>query len=280
MKLIMTLLVRDNADTLRENLEYHYKQGVDFVIATDNLSVDDSKSILMEYQKQGRLHYIYEASDTFNQAKWVTRMARMAAWRFGADWVINNDADEFWWPKNANSLKAVFTDLPSGTNLVEASRNNFLYRRDQSESLPFYQRMMYREVMSRNSEGEPLPAKIAHVARPWVKVGFGNHGVSRVGTAKLVKNLIEVFHFPIRSRAQIIEKVLKGGAALKRNENLNDQVATTWRSLYKELQNEGSIDGYIDENSFIKAELDAGVADRKLLEDSRLRDYLVTLDIN
>ena len=245
MKLVMTLLVRDNADTLRENLDYHYHQGVDFVIATDNLSVDESKSILMEYQAQGRLHYIYEPSDTFNQAKWVTRMARMAAWRFRADWVINNDADEFWWPKHASSLKEAFASLPAGTNVVKAQRNNFLYRRDESEDMPFYQRMTFRDVASTNSMGQPLPPKMAHIAKVWAKVGFGNHGVSRIGKIQLAKDLVEIFHFPIRSRQQILDKVATGGAALERQKNLADSVATTWRSLYKELQDQGNIESYI-----------------------------------
>ncbi len=35
----------------------------------------------------------------------MRRLARVAKKRLGADWVINNDADEFWIPKNNKSLK-------------------------------------------------------------------------------------------------------------------------------------------------------------------------------
>jgi hypothetical protein len=57
MKIVMTLLLRDEEDIIRENLDFHYNQDVDFIIATDNLSVDGTKGILLEYQQQGRLKW-------------------------------------------------------------------------------------------------------------------------------------------------------------------------------------------------------------------------------
>ncbi len=36
MKLVMTLLLRDEEDIVRENLDFHLAQGVDRVIVTDN----------------------------------------------------------------------------------------------------------------------------------------------------------------------------------------------------------------------------------------------------
>ena len=39
-KLIMTLLVKNEVDIVRQNIVFHLRQGVDFIIATDNISVD------------------------------------------------------------------------------------------------------------------------------------------------------------------------------------------------------------------------------------------------
>ena len=97
MRLLLTLLVRDEEDILRANLEYHLGQGVDFVLATDNGSVDGTVRILEEYERLGVLRLIHEPRDDYSQARWVTRMARLACIDHDADWIINSDADEFWW---------------------------------------------------------------------------------------------------------------------------------------------------------------------------------------
>ena len=79
MKLVMTLLVRDEEDIVRENLDFHLAQGVDQVIVTDNGSEDATVEILREYESQGALRLLLEPSDDYSQGRWVTRMARLAA---------------------------------------------------------------------------------------------------------------------------------------------------------------------------------------------------------
>ena len=84
MKLVMTLLVRDEEDVLRANLEFHREQGVDFFIVTDNKSEDSTPDIVKEYEARGLAKYIFEGDDDYNQWAWVTRMARLAAPRHGS----------------------------------------------------------------------------------------------------------------------------------------------------------------------------------------------------
>ena len=126
IKLIMTLLVRDEEDCIRSNIEYHLKQGVDLIIAMDNLSKDNTSEILKQYRDRGKIHYIEERGDNYIQSEWVTRMARLACTTYGADWVINNDADEFWWPENSEqTLKEYLQSLSDDKIALKVKRSNF-----------------------------------------------------------------------------------------------------------------------------------------------------------
>src|SRR5213592_4254980 len=99
MRLVMTLLVRNEADIVDAHLAFHLHAGVDFVIATDTGSDDGTIEILESYAREGLLHVIHDSDPEFLQTEVVTQMARLAATGFAADWVINSDADEFWCPR-------------------------------------------------------------------------------------------------------------------------------------------------------------------------------------
>src|SRR5450759_3201654 len=95
MKLVMTLLVRNEVDVIKANLEYHLAQGVDFVIVTDHGSEDGTSESLREYERMGVAKVIRDEEEGHHQSNRVTRMAEIARLGHGADWVIHNDADEF-----------------------------------------------------------------------------------------------------------------------------------------------------------------------------------------
>ena len=275
MKLVMTLLARDESDIIRANLDFHIAQGVDLVLATDNLSVDGTRDILREYEACGLLHYIFEPNDNYNQHEWVTRMARMAYSEFGADWVINSDADEFWWPLNGN-LKTTLKSLSYEVNLLRAPRHNFVMTGDSSQ--PFWTRMIYRETQSKNPLGRPLPPKVAHRGQKNIRVEQGNHKVAGFGNPVVVAagESIEILHFPIRSLRQIEEKIKKGGAAYARNDDLAPSVGATWRELYAQYQAKAGLDQYFQQNFYSKDRIAKGLQSAELLLDRRLHDFLAS----
>ena len=141
MKLVMTLLVRDEADVVDAQIAYHLDAGVDFVIATDNRSQDGTTEILERYERDGALHLIREPGDDLRQSEWVTRMARLAATDFGADWILNADADEFWHPRGG-SFEELFAAVPERFGAVRGAWRTFVPRPDDGRF--FAERMIAR----------------------------------------------------------------------------------------------------------------------------------------
>src|SRR6266487_4479785 len=141
MKLVMTLRARDEADVVDAQIAFHLNAGVDFVVATDHTSQDGTTEILDRYAQAGYLHLIREAGDGFRQSEWVTRMARLAATDFGADWVINSDVDEFWWPRTG-TLKELLGVVPPRFGSVRGMWRNFVARPESEGS--FAERMTIR----------------------------------------------------------------------------------------------------------------------------------------
>ena len=127
MRIVMTLMVRDEADIIERQLDFHLAAGVDFFVVTDHESADGTSEILERYARRGLLHRVPVVSPAKRQAEWVTGMARMAAADFGADWVINSDADEFWWPWGGD-LKEVLARVPERYGIMQTFVRAFLAR--------------------------------------------------------------------------------------------------------------------------------------------------------
>jgi hypothetical protein len=274
-KLVMTLLVRDEQDILEANIEFHRSQGVDFFIVMDNLSVDRTPQIIRRYVDMGLAHYIAQPEDDYAQGEWVTSMARMACTEFDADWVINNDADEFWWPREG-TLKEALGAIAPQFNALLAARTNFVPLDEEDSDTPFYDRMIYRQAVSLNPLGQPLPPKMAHRGSPQVVVAQGNHSVSGLDSLRVTEGQVEILHFPMRSYRQLLNKIAKGGAAYERNRTLPQATGGTWRTLYREfLATQGLTDYYrthLYSTGRIAEELAAGA----IVKDERLKQYFET----
>src|ERR687886_1411607 len=178
MKLVVTVLARDEADVMDAQVAFHLHAGADFVIATDNNSRDGTTEILEGYERDGVLHLIHEPAEGLRQGEWVTRMARLAATDFGGDWVINADADEFWWPRGG-SLKDVLALVADAYGIVRAFWRSFVPRPDDGAF--FAERMTVRlsqqaPINDPSSVYRPV-TKVAHRADARVVVGRGNHGL-------------------------------------------------------------------------------------------------------
>lgn len=165
----MTLIVRDEADVLEENLRLHRALGVDHFLVLDNGSTDGSSEILERWRAAGAADVTTDPGATTEQIfrQWQTRLAHRAVAELGADWLIHNDADEFWWPLEGN-LRDVLASAPERAAGVLAPRFEFVPRPGE-EAWP--ERLLIRE---RRATVRP---KVVHRGVADVEVGAGSHHV-------------------------------------------------------------------------------------------------------
>jgi len=192
VKLVQTLVVRDDADVVDAQIAYHLNAGVDFVIVTAHRSPGATTEVLESYERGGHLRWLRDEGEP-REAEWRTQMARLAATEYGADWVINSDSDEFWWPRG-ESLKDVLAPIPPRYTIVQGLRRPFVARPGGGE--PFGERMTFRRALQDSTAAKLRPV---HRADPNVVVNAdGGVGVSRPVPLRAWYP-IEVFHFPVRA---------------------------------------------------------------------------------
>ncbi|HEX3318815.1 MAG TPA: glycosyltransferase family 2 protein [Solirubrobacteraceae bacterium] len=256
MRVVMTLLVRDEADVVDCNLAYHLGRGVDAIIVTDHRSQDGTRERLAAWANADpRVLVLHEDREACDQSTYVTRMARVAQ---PGDWVLNNDADEFLWPE-AGDLRAALLQVPRSCSRLELARLNFVARPDDRR--PFFERMTTRQAEAVDELGRPLRRKLAHRAGPRVVVGRGSHAVRGAPWPPRTcrRPLVTVLHFPARTLAQYRHKVEIGGATPGYE---HKRIAAAHAALLH-----GELDA--------RYEAEAGARDG-LIEDTRLRDYLAS----
>jgi hypothetical protein len=273
MKLVMTLLARNEADIVDAQIAFHLHAGVDFVVATDNRSDDGTTQVLERYERAGHLHLLREEGDDMRHPEWVTRMARLAATEFDADWVINSDADEFWWPRGG-TLKEVFALVPERFGVVRGCWRHFLPRPSGD---PFFAERMTVRLCTPAFPGDKTTIyhshqKVAHRADSEIEVERGNHNAHGRRTEPFrLWHPIEVLHFSFRSVEQLAKKARAGWMRVPLGDQTEHQVRLD--RAYRE----GRLEAFFESCAVSDTELERGLADGELAVDTRLRDALRVL---
>ena len=262
----MTLRARNEADILDAQLSFHLNAGVDFVVAIDNGSSDGTSEMLQSYARDGYVAFTHDPN-VYQEGEWVTQMARRAATEFGADWVINSDADEFWWPRGG-SLKEVLVAVPLRYGSVRGMWRHFAPRPHGDD---FFAERMTVRVCNPGAEDNTAYSpryKTVHRANPDVEVLPGNHRALGRGLDPIPGWYpIDVLHFPIRSLRHFTEKYLRQWALLQ----------TRFGEAVYAAERAGRLEELYRSYVVDDEALRRGVADGTLAVDTRLRDALRAL---
>ncbi len=212
--LAMAMLIRDEVDIVEDNIRFHHQYGVDAFVIGDNGSTDGSRELVKKLARELPICLIDFPADQFRQSRWMTQMVHIAAKKFKALWVMNNDADEFWLPKSSN-LK---NHLLASDKMVQIERANMLmapmgkpyffsqwrvaspiaYPLDYQESLGSMALLLVK-----------IKPNVLVSPRGLIKVKGGNHSASHLlwWAPPRVETGIRVYHFPVRGYDQFRNSV-------------------------------------------------------------------------
>lgn len=246
-RLAMTILVRDEVDIIGENIRFHATQGVDHFIIMDNGSVDGTRELLLALSEEFDIQLIDNPQHTIDQDLWVTQMAQQVRESGRADWVIHNDADEFW----VNSSGSLKSEIRHDVGVVSVLRQNMLpFLSDVSvPGYRFFDNVMrVAKPLGRGTSvvnpDEPLdiemnlrelPVKVMCRLNGLHHVRMGNHSVSHDGAVTHSDKTL-IYHFPIRTFEQFVKKVRNYGSALEANSRFGTSTSWHLRRWYKQLE--------------------------------------------
>lgn len=223
LRVVATILARDESDIIAANIEHHLSQGVTRIIVTDNRSVDGTGDIAARYPE---VEVIHEPGDDHRQSEWVTRMARIAC-KFDPDWVVHLDADELWC--GLSCLRTI-------SGRVAGCQSGVLH---PPCGLDFDLTSMSKYLDFGNVTGLPGECKVAHRPDPDITITHGNHGVAGCDDAVFTTSVVR-HHYPVRSYRQFEGKVVNGHEALKRRNSICER----WKRWYDLRSSGGLFDAY------------------------------------
>lgn len=268
LRLAMTILVKNEADIIEDNIRFHARQGVDCFAVMDNGSEDGTREILEKLKAEFDLHVIDQPEQNYQQAKWMTQLADYARTQLKADLVISNDADEFWVSETGHSLKQ---HLSVNDSVVTVKRHNMALSKDALKPDYHY---LDSNIVVKNPILYDTQAQINETAVSMLLVKISPktivnpHGLIRMKGGnhrakhgwrlinKRDENHIKVYHYPIRNYQQF-EANIKNRKRLL--ETTNALMGDHYRRWVK-LLDEGTLEQEF--NKFILSETELQVTNR------------------
>lgn len=225
IKLIMTLLVKNEEEIIETNIRYHIAMGVDGVIVTDNGSTDKTVEILEKLKEEGLvLEIIHEPKQTYEQEIWVARMIKLAKEKYGATWVINADADEFYYSKSLNLKESIKKSGDINSMMIYLY---FLFPDDRPNflSCPYFYKKIFQDFETTMLQLSPIGVlhnenmktctKVIHKTEGFISIIKGNHNVTMKNQKMIVPSDITCYHYHVKNYKEYEEKTKRWIETLK-----------------------------------------------------------------
>ena len=281
MRIIGTLMVRDEVDIVAAMVEHHLAQGIDRLVVTDNHSLDGTTEVLEAYAETGRIELFHDHEHRKQQRDVVTRMARRARTEHRADWVLNLDADEFLIPVDKSlTVREALEGTPLWLNAFTVPVFNLIGPAGWSGS--GIQRLCWRDLRTDAQlrdigiHAQPTPNAV-HRGESDIVVQQGNHVTSMPSNGQPPPELsMEVLHLPWRSWTQFERKVVNAGRGYEASPDLKPSRNHHGMADYRRYQ-EGTLEKSYIARSPLPEDVRIGEANGWYVRDPWLHAHMEEL---
>ena len=231
-------MVKNEADVIeafvRHNLSY-----MDALVVVDNDSVDDTRRILVELQREGLPVILFDDPIVGHfQAEIVTAAYRKVVPKFKPRFVFLLDADEFIVAPSRDALYAQLRALRPGTQAQYCWRTYIPAPTGPEGDAADPLRSITHRKAQEHSWWKPIIVTKPKIDMK-VRIKQGNHGATHAGRPLRKAKLrdVTIAHFPVRSVDQFTSKILVGWIAnLERNRYRLDLAhAIHWKVVYERI---------------------------------------------
>jgi len=216
-KIFVISTVKNEGDIIESFCRYNLTYSDGMIIYENNKSSDNTREIIQKLIDEGLPIYLEEDEDLYYETV-KKKLVNLAAFKYGADLVLPLDADEFLYHIDGKNPREILETLQEDTEYQAVWRtyiyehepdinlgfmpNNFSsYRNPEMENPNKYER--HKKVIVSRFLIEEMDASICYGAHFLLYPENRQNDVKKDVCEKLV-----VAHFPVRSRAQVMKKVI------------------------------------------------------------------------
>jgi Glycosyl transferase family 2 len=232
----------DQGDILQDFLEWHLDLGVDLILAMDHGSTDGSRELLEEYSKTRPVVWYPVEERDIRKYSPADELAALARDRYGADWIIHCDVDEFLCTRGADLRTILARVAKDEITLITVPRRTMT-------GAPLQPGQRATQALTlridRTVEPTPLQQVTWDLPAPFVFLEVGGHLIVRaeafdrygagahVGTTKWGKTAtlddLYILHYPVRGFDSLETKVRNTISWLDANKHLAPGMCWHWR---------------------------------------------------
>lgn len=239
-KIVLATFPSDQGDIIKDYLEWHLDLGIDFILAQDCNSSDNTHAVLNSFSDRAVRWFPMPVKNYLNYQP-SEEMARIAREEYAADWLIMCDVDEFLCPVGDDLrtlLKRAAAEDITAINVPCFNMTGPLLgagRAIETRTLRI-DRPIVESLEQQLSWDIPVPyIFIRHPPKTIVRIsafaeyGSGAHEVKTASGRTAEFPELRFLHFPIRGFDKFQKKIENVTAFFEENKHFEDWWGWHWR---------------------------------------------------